>query len=480
MKVEFPARKMPANRRSRSLAPSPTIHYPWTDPSEPARLPPRLPLRWGSALALGLGTTFCHPAARVTLPTPAPALDACAPSGADSARVPDTLVIGVSGAVDPVHAPIPYSDAERIVFRQLYETLIRIDCAGLARPGLADSWSASESGRRWTFTLRDDAAFSDGSTVTAADVIASWQARARAGPPAFEVAAEGARVLGVRLREPASTVPLVFADPGLAVTRLVPDRDWPAGTGTYTADTSAGRVIVTPNRGGGLPVLVLRSSGAGDARDLLDAGVDLLVTDDPAVLSYAAGRPGTTTTPLPWDRTYVLLGVAGVPGVSDNQRAGLARDAVRVAARPATAASQFWWFAFEACRDTPPPFAGSPPPRSSRGSLAYADDDRTARDLAERLVALGTVGLVSARALGVPGAEFAAALAAGGLSHYVVSLPRAALDPCAEVRRLLGWAPWLAVAGAGLEPLVDTRRHVIVRRGAGAFTVDWDGILRVR
>jgi hypothetical protein len=428
-------------------------------------------------LALGLGTIFCHPAARVTLPTPAPALDACAPSGADSTRVPDTLVIGVSGSVDPVHAPIPHSDAERFVFRQLYETLIRIDCAGQAKPGLADLWSASESGRRWTFTLRDGATFSDGSTVTAADVIASWQARVWAGPHAFEVAAEGERVLGVRLREPTTTVPLVFADPGLAVTRLVPDRDWPAGTGTYAADTSVGRVIVTPLRGGGRPVLMLRSSGAGDARDLLDAGVDLLVTDDPAALSYAAGRPGTTATPLPWDRTYVLLGVAGVPGISDGQRAGLARDAVRVAARPATAASQFWWFAFEACRDTPPPFTGSPPARPTRGFLAYAADDRPARDLAERLVALRTVGLVS---LGVPAADFAAALAAGGSSQYVVSLPRAALDPCAEVRRLVGRAPWLAAPGAGLEPLVDTRRHVVVRRGAAAFTVDWDGILRVR
>ena len=468
---------MPANQWSRSLAPGPTIHYPWTDPSEPARLPPRLPLRWGSALALGLGTAVCHPAARVTPPTPALALDACALSGADSTPVPDTLVIGVSGAVDPAHAPIPGSDAERILFRQLYETLIRIDCAGQARPGLADSWSPSESGKRWTFTLRDGAAFWDGSTVTAADVIASWQSRVLARPLAFEVAAEGERVIGVQLREPMSTVPLMFADPGLAVTRAVPDRDWPAGTGTYTADTSAGRVIVTPFRGGGRPVLVLRSSDTGDVRDLLDAGVDLLVTDDPAALSYAADRPGTTATPLPWDRTYVLLGVAGVPGISDVQRAGLARDAVRVAARPAMAASQFWWFAFETCRDTPPPFAGSPPPRSSRGSLAYADDDRPARDLAERLVALG---LVSARALGMPATDFAAALAAGGSSHYVVSLPRTTLDPCADVRRLLGRAPWLAAPGAGLEPLVDTRRHIIVRRGAAAFTVDWDGVLRVR
>jgi hypothetical protein len=453
-----------------------------TDLSEPARLPPRLPLRWGSALALGLGTTFCHPAARVTPPTPASARDACALSGTDSTRTPDTLVIGVSGAVDPVHAPVPHGDAERIVFRQLYETLIRLDCTGQAKPGLADSWSASESGRRWTFTLRAGAAFSDGLTVTAADVITSWHGRDWAGQPAIEVAAEGERVLGVRLREPTTTVPLVFADPGLAVTRSVTGRDWPAGTGAYTADTSGGRVIVTPLWGGGRPVLVLRSSGAGDARDLLDAGVDLLVTDEPAALSYAAGRSGITATPLPWDRTYALLGVTGVPDISDNLRAGLARDAVRVAARPAPAAAQFWWFAFEACRDDPPPLAGSLPPPSSPATLVYAEDDRPARDLAERLVALGMGGATPARAFGLPGADFAAALASGGggSALFVLSLPRAALDPCREVRRLLARAPWLATAGAGIEPLVDTRRHVVGRRGAAAFTVDWDGTLRVR
>jgi hypothetical protein len=124
------------------------------------------------------------------------------------------------------------------------------------------------------------------------------------------------------------TVPLVFADPEWAVTKLVTGRDWPAGTGAYTADTSGGRVIVSPSRGGGRPVLVLRSSGAGDARDLLDAGVDVLVTAEPAALSYAAGRPGITATPLPWDRTYALLGV-GVADISAGLRAGLARDAVR-------------------------------------------------------------------------------------------------------------------------------------------------------
>ncbi len=55
-------------------------------------------------------------------------------------------------------------------------------------------------------------------------------------------------------------------------------------------------------------------------------------------------------------------------------------------------------------------------------------------------------------------------LAPGPTIHYSLT------DPSEPAR----------LPGAGIERLVDTRRHVVVRRGATAFTVDWDGTLRVR
>jgi len=70
-----------------------------------------------------------------------------------------TLTVALPGPVDPAHAPVPASDAERLVFPQLYEPLARIDCAGRMVPGLAESWSVDSGGRRWTFTLRHDAQF---------------------------------------------------------------------------------------------------------------------------------------------------------------------------------------------------------------------------------------------------------------------------------------------------------------------------------
>src|SRR5439155_19885395 len=48
--------------------------------------------------------------------------------------------IALGDRVDPANAPHPTNDSERLLFRQLYETLVRVDCEGRVRPGLAASW----------------------------------------------------------------------------------------------------------------------------------------------------------------------------------------------------------------------------------------------------------------------------------------------------------------------------------------------------
>src|ERR1700704_2501165 len=90
-------------------------------------------------------------------------------TGAISARSP-TITVGLTDAVDPRHAPVPRNDAERIVFRHLYETPVRIDCEGPVLPQLPGRWAKDDGGRRWTLRLRDDARFWDGAPVTAQDV----------------------------------------------------------------------------------------------------------------------------------------------------------------------------------------------------------------------------------------------------------------------------------------------------------------------
>jgi hypothetical protein len=54
---------------------------------------------------------------------------------------------------------------------------------------------------------------------------------------------------------------------------------------------------------------------------------------------------------------------------------------------------------------------------------------------------------------------------------YVLAVPKRPLIPCE--------GPTLWPGDVTIVPLVETRAHVIVRRGAPPVTVDWDGALRL-
>lgn len=92
----------------------------------------------------------------------------------------------------------------RTVLSLLYEPLFTVDAAFHAAPYLVQSYSASGDGRTHTLTLREDAAFSDGSPLTSDDVSASIQA------------ARGSAYYGQRLRHIASVT--VTGAHGLAIT----------------------------------------------------------------------------------------------------------------------------------------------------------------------------------------------------------------------------------------------------------------------
>src|SRR5262245_39737532 len=48
--------------------------------------------------------------------------------------------VALTERVDSSNAPHPTNESERLLFRQLYETLMRGDCTGRLVPGLAESW----------------------------------------------------------------------------------------------------------------------------------------------------------------------------------------------------------------------------------------------------------------------------------------------------------------------------------------------------
>lgn len=68
------------------------------------------------------------------------------------------------------------------VVGHLFSGLFRLNSALQIEPDLAESWEVSPDGTIYTITLREDALFHDGRSITAADVVASWE---RATDPAL-------------------------------------------------------------------------------------------------------------------------------------------------------------------------------------------------------------------------------------------------------------------------------------------------------
>ncbi len=61
------------------------------------------------------------------------------------------------------------------VIRDIFEGLISQDENGNLIPGVATEWTASNENKTWTFKLRQDARWSNGDPVTAADFVYAWQ-----------------------------------------------------------------------------------------------------------------------------------------------------------------------------------------------------------------------------------------------------------------------------------------------------------------
>ncbi|KPK80884.1 MAG: hypothetical protein AMS25_08450 [Gemmatimonas sp. SM23_52] len=438
----------------------------------------------------------------------------------------DAVNVALLDEVSPAHAPRPRNDAERLLFRHLYETLIRVDCRGRVYPGLAASWSTADGGHGWRFVLRADARFWDGGPVTANDVVWSWQSdEQRLDAQAFDsVSVEDRRTLSVHFERAYPEVPQLFADLRYAVMLSQPGPRWPLGTGPYrierpiASDEPAHPLMsATPVSDESRPRIDFRLASGADVRDLLDDGIDVLITGDPEVLEYVAMRAEFVSVPLTWDRTYVVLAPSRVRSLQRGELSGealqlppeildaFARDAVRGEARGHR--SPAWWEELAACepvlerlRALPPAIPVAPYRLGGPRRVAYARGDEVARSLAERIVALATrpTSAEQAAALGtvIPGLlgtdeptrvaalgayEFELALARGSEFLLVLALPTSALDDCYQLLNLAKRVPWLAVGrlalSATIVPLVDTRRHLIARKGAAAISLDWDGTL---
>lgn len=158
--------------------------------------------------------------------------------GADRPGEVDAVIVGSAPlSWDPQAAG---DAASAGTLAQVFEGLTAFDAQSQVQPALARQWSVEDEGRRLVFELRPGITFSDGSPITAEDVVASWlrlidpqrpsplasllsdvigadQYRLGAGS-ASEVGlrADGDR-LTIEFRRPASYFVAVTASPSLAV-----------------------------------------------------------------------------------------------------------------------------------------------------------------------------------------------------------------------------------------------------------------------
>jgi hypothetical protein len=386
--------------------------------------------------------------------------------------------LALAGTVDPAHAPVPETEAETHVFRNLYETLVRIDCNGEAMPALAASWAAFDGGRTWVIRLRPGAAFWDGMPVRAAAVIAGWP-----GSDDYTAVAAGADTLVLHLRTPSDTLPLDLAHPALAVARPTTS-GWPVGTGPCRPlggeDLTAGDLVLVPNP------LHPRSAQWERVTISLAAEVSgaLLETQCDAVVVRDAGvrRPGLRTAAMPWDVVYLLV----VP-TADDERTEAERERwtmgynPREFAGPGLKAADDLFLVDPAerlCESLPvrvrplawPSFDWPGATAShERDLILYPKDDpvaqaiavavaqcantprRPGRDGARRDVAgrgpltpdFPAQGGFAPAAVAVPPREFTGALQSGRAGAYVLPWPRRAPTACGELAGLLGLAGWL-------------------------------------
>lgn len=94
-----------------------------------------------------------------------------------SAQTDETLIWSLVGGDISTLNPALATDGNSInVINALFEGLFRVNPdTGLPEPGLT-SWTISEDGLQYTFTIREDAQWSDGTPVTAADVKFTYDA----------------------------------------------------------------------------------------------------------------------------------------------------------------------------------------------------------------------------------------------------------------------------------------------------------------
>ncbi len=95
-------------------------------------------------------------------------------SGADSKKDTVTMASGYEATRFFSAGPDGSNNNDLPVLNNIYDPLVYVKPDGSLEPALAESWSVSEDGKVYTFKIRQDVKFHDGSVLTAEDVAYSF------------------------------------------------------------------------------------------------------------------------------------------------------------------------------------------------------------------------------------------------------------------------------------------------------------------
>ncbi len=203
-----------------------------------------------------------------------------------------TVLAGAPASIDPAH----HGDLGSAQYvSQLFETLTAVDPKLNIRPALAASWQVSDNGTRVTFTLRDNLEFSDGSPLTASDVVHSWRRLFTPGNPSPLASligdVKGAKQLLAGTSTDTSTLGVSAPDTKTVVVDMV------QGGGNLPAIVSSAPFSVVPSSVGDGELMPAPGAMVGSGSYTLDA-----VSADTWTLKanphYWAGKPAVGTVKM--------------------------------------------------------------------------------------------------------------------------------------------------------------------------------------
>jgi peptide/nickel transport system substrate-binding protein len=146
-------------------------------------------------------------------------------STGSAGRSTDTLVVDRSFEIRTSDPQRAFEPTASIVNRGVYDTLLTFKGANVSRPVLlaARGYRASKDARTYTFDLRRDIRFADGTPMTAADVVFSFRRLINLkGNPSFllagvTVSARGRYTVVLRSKTPNTAIPAIVANTSLGI-----------------------------------------------------------------------------------------------------------------------------------------------------------------------------------------------------------------------------------------------------------------------